>query len=293
MKRITHPVLTLITSAGISQAALVLHSSMDNIDVGAGLGTDNTNSGNFNVGNAVGTDGTATAVNTGGSVTSGTTGQFGEAITFSTGTGGDRNVNYGNNFDVGNSSQTVSLWINSNSSGTGARFIASKGNVGSGDNGWSIWLEGSSLIMRGEYTGSDNSTQNLAVSHAFDFDDNVWHHVALVIDNTNGTWTGYLDGDSSADHASNGWSIGGGGGESNTFAPGSDFSNTSSLRLGASNSLTAEWAGSADDFGIWNEALSASQIDEIALNGVASVPEPSSVALLGLGGLALLLRRRK
>lgn len=34
-------------------------------------------------------------------------------------------------------------------------------------------------------------------------------------------------------------------------------------------------------------------LTEISIDGVAAVPEPSSTALLGLGGLALLLRRRK
>lgn len=34
-------------------------------------------------------------------------------------------------------------------------------------------------------------------------------------------------------------------------------------------------------------------IDDISINGTSAVPEPSSAALLGLGGLALILRRRK
>lgn len=34
-------------------------------------------------------------------------------------------------------------------------------------------------------------------------------------------------------------------------------------------------------------------LSEVKFNGTAAVPEPSSSALLGLGGLALMLRRRK
>jgi hypothetical protein len=53
-------------------------------------------------------------------------------------------------------------------------------------------------------------------------------------------------------------------------------------------------AGQLDDVGIWDNALSASEIQNIYDNGVGSyVPEPSSALLLGLGGLSLLIKRRR
>lgn len=45
-----------------------------------------------------------------------------------------------------------------------------------------------------------------------------------------------------------------------------------------------------DDLAIWNEALTADQIAGISSS---AIPEPTSVALLGLSGLGLLLRRRR
>ncbi|WP_435892612.1 PEP-CTERM sorting domain-containing protein [Oceaniferula spumae] len=47
-----------------------------------------------------------------------------------------------------------------------------------------------------------------------------------------------------------------------------------------------------DDRASNNDTSSATFVDNVVLTGDA-VPEPSSVALLGLGGLALILRRRK
>ncbi|MFC5050438.1 PEP-CTERM sorting domain-containing protein [Rubritalea spongiae] len=48
------------------------------------------------------------------------------------------------------------------------------------------------------------------------------------------------------------------------------------------------WGGSAN-----NNGNARVYSDSFTLNGSVAVPEPSSTALLGLGGLALILRRRK
>jgi hypothetical protein len=47
--------------------------------------------------------------------------------------------------------------------------------------------------------------------------------------------------------------------------------------------------GRMDELAIWDTALTSAQINSIMVNGV---PEPSSIALLVLGGLSMLVRRR-
>ena len=47
--------------------------------------------------------------------------------------------------------------------------------------------------------------------------------------------------------------------------------------------------GLIDEVAIWNEALDADAVKDVYLNGV---PEPATVALLGLGGLVLIRRKR-
>ena len=85
-----------------------------------------------------------------------------------------------------------------------------------------------------------------------------------------------------------------------------DVANNSLQYPGGSPSLTVDlsaysyvWSGGEIEFRIYladttgNDAY-IHRIDNVTLNGVvAAVPEPSSTALLGLGGLALMLRRKR
>jgi len=59
-----------------------------------------------------------------------------------------------------------------------------------------------------------------------------------------------------------------------------------------------QWEGIIDDVGIWGRALTDAEVQTLWANGqgasIASViPEPTSLALLGLGGVALLRRRSR
>ena len=65
---------------------------------------------------------------------------------------------------------------------------------------------------------------------------------------------------------------------------------------GRAGSGERDWDGLIDEVAIWGRALTPTEVGELhtrGSNGLAVVPEPSSAALLGLGGLALILHRRK
>lgn len=67
------------------------------------------------------------------------------------------------------------------------------------------------------------------------------------------------------------------------------------LSIGINRGGNLTWQGDYANIQVYDEALDNATITTIldAGSGVASVPEPSAVSLLGLGGLALILRRKK
>jgi hypothetical protein len=58
---------------------------------------------------------------------------------------------------------------------------------------------------------------------------------------------------------------------------------------------TGHWDGLIDDVAIFDGVLDSTQLINVRTLGATNfaVPEPTTTALLGLGGLALILRRRK
>lgn len=74
-----------------------------------------------------------------------------------------------------------------------------------------------------------------------------------------------------------------------------DWASIRNFQLGAFSFANGNWAGEMDDFAIWDEVIDDSTRNRIFASGVApaAIPEPSSSALLGLVGLALLLRRQR
>mgnify|MGYP000318392739 CR=1 FL=1 len=101
------------------------------------------------------------------------------------------------------------------------------------------------------------------------------HNIALVLDRTAGEIRSYLDGtlihtDSNAGIATLGGMLNG----------------SSDFRTAAYNTIDSNaFTGISDRYRISDTALTSGDF--------LAVPEPSSTALLGLGGLALILRRRK
>ena len=65
------------------------------------------------------------------------------------------------------------------------------------------------------------------------------------------------------------------------------------LHVGGTSFWGSTWTGKADEFTVWNAALSPAQVGNLFTLDVADVPEPSIVLLLGLGGLFLCRRVRQ
>lgn len=219
-------------------------------------------------------------------------GQVGDALAF------DRNdanfVDFGNTGGAGTGNLSVSMWISAGQASGGAFFPAGKGNRSSGTVGWSFFLENNVIIARAAYDGGGGDLR-LGVNHPFSVG-NDFTHVGMVIDNDNGTFEAYFNGQpSGAGGDENGWTLGGGGGQTNTFTPGKDFTAVENLLVGRRSTDGASFDGAIDEFAVWNSALSDADMRELYSLGAdkVAIPEPSSVILLVLGVMIGLARRRR
>tara|TARA_B100000809_G_scaffold2508_3_gene2864 strand:- start:32 stop:1144 length:1113 start_codon:yes stop_codon:yes gene_type:complete len=256
-----------------ADAGLILHSTMDNADVGAGAGTDDTGSGDFTVNNLVGSpNGTATETAGPQSVLSGATGIIGEALDFE-GDGapaGTRHVGYGDFYDHTNAplGHTVSIWLNPDTSANG--FPMAKGGSNP-EAGWALFKVGNGLRMRGKPSAPAVSTlRDLRRSSGFEA--GTWHHFAIVLDDVNFRLMGYVDTlGSGLSGTDNSWSIKSG--SLNSYSSGEIWDSIDSLILGSISKAVIDYGfdGKLDDFAVWDEALTAGEVlglYEVATNAV-------------------------
>lgn len=126
--------------------------------------------------------------------------------------------------------------------------------------------------------GAPGSTRDKA---GFGMTAGAWHHVAVTGNTALGTLTTYIDGVQVAQDASlvndatlgnNAWTLG-----------------SSEAAFGNNR----DYKGLLDEVAIYGSVLSDAQIASNYALGISPIPEPSSTALLGLGGLALIMRRRR
>ena len=152
---------------------------------------------------------------------------------------------------------TWSLWANVNSSNltdTGADCIIGTRNGGT-------WHK---IDLAGTSNWAGVSYPNLA--------DDTWHHIAYVGDSTSVRI--YIDGELKG---------------TDTSTPTTTFNGP--LEIGGTSRYTEDTTGLMSDVAIWNEALTLDRIQALAAGG--PVPEPATMALLGIGGLLVLRRRRR
>ncbi len=200
-------------------------------------------------------------------------GQIADALTFAR---DDANfVDYGDVGNPGTGSLTVSMWINPNTTSGGAFFPLGKGNRSSGTVGWSFFIENDVIIPRANYENGGGDLR-LGLNHPITVDEG-WVHIVMVIDNDNGTFIAYFNGEASgADGTDNDWSLGGGGGQTNTFEAGQNFNPSENFLVGRRSSDGAAFDGAVDDVAIWEEALPAADIVEIYERGLIGQGIPSS-----------------
>ncbi len=172
-------------------------------------------------------------------------------------------VDFGNVLDPGTESFTVALWFKAEAV-TAPTFIAGKGNAGSRDVGWGIWMENGNLYVRGQQVGGDDSArfgQNVGP-----IETDTWYHVVMVLDREQDVIRGYLDGWGD-------WNTGGGGGQTDTLIPDSEVSSPESLFVGRRSSVGAPFAGLIDEVAVWRTVLTLNQIKALA-RGTPPIPEP-------------------
>lgn len=272
MKKLT----TLITTSALlslgAEAALVAHYEFDN---NANLLEDSASPGyDLNTTNGSVSQGTASPVGGAGSLSL-------DSDTSS--------LSNNNSFTATLNDFTTSMWFNMADANKSVNSTILSTRQGGGAGGFLFWVSDSNRLEIYTYGGGKYNTNKLGTGNTNltldDSHDNTWMHVAASYDSASQTVKTYLNGalintyDYSGD-ASN---------------PGYAASGTSDLAIGSQEAGGTNFMGEGmvDDLGIWDEALSDSQINTIFTSGVAAVPEPTSASLLGLGGLSLFLRRRR
>ncbi|NWK54474.1 PEP-CTERM sorting domain-containing protein [Verrucomicrobiaceae bacterium N1E253] len=185
-------------------------------------------------------------------------GERGNVINVTSESGGTMSVG----IDSNTGERTYAFWLKTTDhngyvfDNQSPRNIAGMGNGSSSSNSYLDY-----------YDGTAWRTSSVGVNV-----DNAWHHYAYVLSGTTATF--YVDGSEAG---------------SVTISDVDALSSSQTqMFFGRYSASAGIKTGSWDDVQLYDNALTAQEVAALA-----AVPEPTSTALIGLGGLSLILRRRR
>ena len=263
-------IVTKFTATLLSCAALLIAPSahagliaLYTYDTASNLGLDSSGKGN-NLASLNSTPASATGV-------------FGGAVNFSGANALYSTTGTLNGLPTGNSSYTISSWINPTASST--RGIVGWGNYGNTNQVNALRMNGDNSLIN--YWWDRDLTASTTTNLVTGSGSTGWHFVAATYDAATGVNSIFIDGALASTRTAAGPNA-----QGLNFAVGRTFANE-------------YFYGQMDNTAIFDQALTAAQLKTISANnfsqfGVAAVPEPSSVLLLGIGALAVFgVSRRK
>ncbi len=161
---------------------------------------------------------------------------------------------------------TLSAWVKYTSLGNEGHIVGK--HVPNSFNGYFLSVYDNRLCL---FFNSDAAR----VVSPLPYDDGRWHHVAATYDSVSGMASLYVDGDLK-----------------NSLTASRCADNNTGMTIGGVGYGYANFQGQLDDVQIYGTALSSTQVVFLHDNPGKVVPEPTTLALLTLGGLALIRRRR-
>ncbi|MFC1805597.1 LamG domain-containing protein [Planctomycetota bacterium] len=181
-----------------------------------------------------------------------------------TGTTGDRALLAGT---PSGTAGTFQLWVKTNDTAAPQYLI-------DGTNGHRTLIYRNSATSYSMYI-NQTSIGGFPASHTPEGD---WTHLAVVWDNSlaTGKQQLYVDGV-----------------PTNAYNKTLSAKNPAQVWLGNRFSNNEALNGKLDEYALWSTPLGPDEIEWLASNSVHSIPEPCTLALLGMGALALLRRRRR
>lgn len=251
--------------AASAHAALIAHYTFDSV-FDTDKTADSVGSGNFaTIGTRVGINTTSPLIGAG-------------ALEMNGGNGGTATGALTNNaFTFATDVRTVSFWWKSDNIGQTTDQGTFVG-MGTNNNGtrFDIKEQTNNTNLRIEIGGG-------GINSLSDIHDQTWQHIAIVVPLDGATLNdviGYVDGVAISDFTADNSAI-----------------NTATAQLLFGSTVGSTGAGRVpqglmDDFQLYDEALSQSQVQSLFNNPGSVIPEPSTALLGGLGALLLLRRRR-